>query len=1310
MSSSSSALPTSVPSVAGQPLLSNAQQSQKGKKRAIISNLWLPLSPFPSLEPDSEDCDKVQHYNTPVDTLSSGQLTAPPVLSWSSGESSGNQLKSVFEDWEDSPDRPNARIIVEEDGTQTLIMTPFSPYFQPPPAPKPFDFAPFSLKFADKDVDAPYTPIYNYDEAPASAETPLTPYIFHRPVIHSRSQNTNKVLLFVDTSSRSLNRNFVLSASLFFSPTSTPDESIGSAFHGPDVPYSVTETSPIERFGEAISTPLSPCLNPIAVEAVKFLPANTAVLKYHIVWILVRAPSPVSDESSTEGPALQGIVQNTSIQERPQAVSPRSAVFSHTSLRTAPMTGRTDALADSKAVVASGSQRHSRRHRDTSGTGSRRKHERDLTHTSASSQRELVKLIIDQEHESSNLRHALATAVQRVQAEAQRVAALEKEKQEAVQRSRILDETRQQAQQEASKATQELRLYTLQLENAQKEIERAQNEAKELQRQRDEAEAEAARAKAKARKLHEETMIAAAREEGRQLGFQAGFEQARRERLAVEARKKKALAQKQAVAKIEQAPPIQPPPVVYERPQMRPQENETYDDDDISVSRLPLKNFPTMHQDPGPSRHARDAREQPRTRQQRSPTEDEYASDRDYPRFHPRQHRAQHQRYSSDPRGYPQPAGPSSRQARPPDPRASPQIQVYSIDIPPQEQLEREFNSREDPNAVLASRPRDEWVTAQKHREIRAPPPHHGPQFPGRYPPPLRVPQQQRPPSQQPAKSVGFLSRGSLKKTKDQAMSWYRSLSRRKNNKPTIDPVPEESPAAVAAASASPAPPTFPVPQVGPAFPVAETVPEPAPAPAVIPAVVPSAASVKSRTSHMQMPVANPAPGSMRAPSQKEASIYGGNTPAAADSSWYPPKSAPSVAQSMRSREPSGRRPASVASTSVSQFALLATPHPGSLAPWMNDDSMREPSQRGGLREKESLLSVIKEDNMSRGHTPHSDRFLPPGVGTSVGGQPAPGMPQPSFGFSQPQFLQHQQSQATMDNRSIRRSNKPPSIMVPDPDAPLEAAGVAYMRAQPDVFGGNGANLARQPSRGSQVTPGSIKIDVVPPSGIAPPPTQSPPHTGKNHLSPYHVFKPPINGLSLAPAQSMLSMRSQKSGRAHPAEYDGGMDAVSRRQSKQSMNMYAINNSQPSRPPSSLGGAFARVAAPFMQHSGSAAAGKSPARSTRLGLHKPESIASFTSRKTGCGPTSMHAQTPRVAPAPVDEVPGPMLMAPQHLRRTGSSTSLRSNTSYSRYNPDEYVDPAFWGVDGPGGAPGALLAAGPDPNGRRSASSDLSYA
>lgn len=127
-------------------------------------------------------------------------------------------------------------------------MTPLSPYSQPPPAPKPFDFAPFSLKFADKVVDTPHTPLI-YEDSPSSAETPMTPYIFHRPVTQSQSKDTNKVLLYVDTSSMALNKSFVLSASLFFSPN-TGVESTRSVFHGPDVPYSVTETSPIERFGE----------------------------------------------------------------------------------------------------------------------------------------------------------------------------------------------------------------------------------------------------------------------------------------------------------------------------------------------------------------------------------------------------------------------------------------------------------------------------------------------------------------------------------------------------------------------------------------------------------------------------------------------------------------------------------------------------------------------------------------------------------------------------------------------------------------------------------------------------------------------------------------------------------------------------------------------------------------------------------------------------------------------------------------------------------------------------------------------------
>lgn len=44
-------------------------------------------------------------------------------------------------------------------------------------------------------------------------------------------------------------------------------------------------------------------------------------------------------------------------------------------------------------------------------------------------------------------------------------------------------------------------------------------------------------------------------------------------------------------------------------------------------------------------------------------------------------------------------------------------------------------------------------------------------------------------------------------------------------------------------------------------------------------------------------------------------------------------------------------------------------------------------------------------------------------------------------------------------------------------------------------------------------------------------------------------------------------------------------------------------------------------------------------------------------------------------------------------RREPSRTSMRSQYShFSRYNPDEYVDPAYWGVNGPGSPPAAVPA------------------
>ena len=178
------------------------------------------------------------------------------------------------------------------------------------------------------------------------------------------------------------------------------------------------------------------------------------------------------------------------------ATSPRSALLAHTSLRE-----------HSPAEPFTTIIEPSRIRKRNSASERRRIRERDLANASPS-QRELVRLLIDQEQEASILRKQLYIANQRVDSEARRAAELERANQLANQRYHEINESRVVVQQEASKAIQDSRLYHLELENAQKEIERARESLKHIERERDDAEAAAARARAKTRRLREQQIVA----------------------------------------------------------------------------------------------------------------------------------------------------------------------------------------------------------------------------------------------------------------------------------------------------------------------------------------------------------------------------------------------------------------------------------------------------------------------------------------------------------------------------------------------------------------------------------------------------------------------------------------------------------------------------------------------------------------------------------------------------------------------------------------------------------------------------------
>ena len=645
---------------------------------------------------------------------------------------------------------------------------------------------------------------------------------------------------------------------------------------------------------------------------------------------------------------LHGLVNETIAHDHPTAMSPRSALLAHTSLRG----HSTEELAD--AIIEP-----SRTRKRTSVSERRRKRGRDLANASPS-QRELVRLLIDQEHETSILRKQLYVANKQVDAEARRAAELERANQLAVQRYRDINESRVVVQQEASKAIQDSRIYHLELENAQKEIQRARESLKRIERERDEAEAAAARARTKARKLREQQIVAAAREEGRRLGFEAGFEHARQERLLVASRKPHSTAysrtprssSRSVVTKLH----FPAGNTSHQRsiPTLDPQEEEEAEaalqsprplDDldtssEISVSDLPIRNLPPMNPSANTSAVSTKL---PRTSPLRPflpPPESTYESRSHTP---------------SPPSPNRPPPSISAQEPPPQLASPSPSIQYYQVEIPPQEEpphehlltreeLMREFNTKEDPNDIIKVMPRDRWVTATKHREMRGSPPAL---YPGPQPPPLLPQSNNARLARPPVKAIRFPS---LAKTKKKAVSWYRSLSFAKKNKPVIDPADEEN--------------------------KETTMP----------------------TSAIDNKGKGKAPESSFASTDSDVQ-YG--VPLKPPQSWYK-KSAPSSIYTADAKY----RPISGVESSpgLSQLELLFTPHVGA-------QSVRSGKEGKKLKEKDSQLSIIKEE------TPTSDRFLTDAMRASSSRMtPSSSTPRPNF------IVQQRPSYEVLGSNSVLRN------------------------------------------------------------------------------------------------------------------------------------------------------------------------------------------------------------------------------------------------------------------------------------------------
>ena len=548
----------------------------------------------------------------------------------------------------------------------------------------------------------------------------------------------------------------------------------------------------------------------------------------------------------------------------------------------------------------------------------------------------------DPRAEAVSLRGMLETAMRQIQVESQHAADLQRANDEVANRFRILNENRINAQQEAAKATSERKLYQYQLESAQKEVEKAKTALKEIEKQRDDAETAAARAREKARKWQLEVMVTAAREEGRKYGFEAGFNHAKQEKEIL------------AVRRPRPVPRLLPPSSKGKEREYYPEEyhkrprritlgkshtgDDTSSSPEMSPSQLPIRNLPDQNP---PSIRAGTSKSAPRRPFQPPPESD---GDEDY---------------ESETEAEAPPRRPQSRPK-------TPSVQVWSVDVPAAEKIDESFNSNENPNAAVPHGRQDRWVTAKRHTEIRGPKhrqddkvttqiqPFNQPtqqllQFPIKQPPPPPLPifpsasvTAFGPPESAapfkaplPSKSVHFWAkRPSLSKTKQHAASWYRSFSFRKKNKPVIDPIAEE-PAETPPASAVS---TF-----------ATTAPEP-------------------KTSSTEPPE-----------TKDSDNVYGPSSQQL--HSWYQQKRL-SVPASMKSQDATfvRRQPTSDASgsTRVSQFDLLSTP-----ALEANTSITQRVKGKGHVKEKESSLSVIKEDSASRG-IPSVRSFGPSGRADST--------------------------------------------------------------------------------------------------------------------------------------------------------------------------------------------------------------------------------------------------------------------------------------------------------------------------------------
>ncbi|KAG6897998.1 hypothetical protein C0992_007487 [Termitomyces sp. T32_za158] len=347
---------------------------------------------------------------------------------------------------------------------------------------------------------------------------------------------------------------------------------------------------------------------------------------------------------------------------------------------------------------------------------------------------EVVRQLKEQKKETSTLRRALRLAAERMDAESQRTVTLERGNVQAVEQFLTLNESRLAAQQEALKAGTELRVYQFQLENARREIERAQDIARTLENQRHEAEEAASRSRAELRKHAQAHLVAAAKEEGRRLGFEAGLRRAKEE-VYLDSRYSRTPG-----SRVHEVTAL-PPHFELEHAISSPVRQRT------STRRAQV---------PGNYRETSPPPPHPRIQ---SPTPPPSAAS------------IREARPPRAPQPQPQPASDINRAASP-----GPSVLRYAVSIPPASEIEQQPNQVQQ--VAESSQP---WVTAHEYHQIT-----------GTQPSPENINQAYFP---NPSRNVVTFAPAPLQENRPKKQSWFRrTLTRPWRKAPTVVPEAEETP------------------------------------------------------------------------------------------------------------------------------------------------------------------------------------------------------------------------------------------------------------------------------------------------------------------------------------------------------------------------------------------------------------------------------------------------------------------------------------------------------------------------------------